>query len=189
MASIIDILQILLNRKRSPDDLKNQGARDLIRETGSQKVKEKSVSLQHDLYTSISHELLESTLPDHEKTKEQIWQEGETIIGPGVETASWNTFRVIYELLTAELETAIPDLATRISRNGARISESLRLSYRVNTRVLHISPDEHTKVIQEHPSLNTASRRDTGWQEIGTCSSRPEVVPAVKCFTSKSVAR
>ncbi|KAI1281075.1 putative cytochrome P450 [Xylaria sp. FL0933] len=129
-----------------------------IRETQRQRDIGKALAMEQNLHATIFHELLESQLPEKEKTAERLWQEGQIIIGAGTETTAWTLSviffyilrdRDIFARLTKELKTAIPDPSSRPSCNeleklpflSACISEGLRLSYGVSTRLQRISPD------------------------------------------------
>ncbi|KAI1812199.1 putative cytochrome P450 [Poronia punctata] len=99
---------------------------------------------EEGLPASVFHELFESDLPKEERTVERLRQEGELILGAGIETTGWTLSVLFYHVLnnpeigqrlTEELETAIPDPC-------ACISEALRLSYGVSSRSPRISPDE-----------------------------------------------
>ncbi|KAI1328950.1 putative cytochrome P450 [Xylariaceae sp. FL0255] len=115
-----------------------------IRETQWQRDIGKAMAKEQNLHATIFHELLESDLPEKGKTAERLWQDGQIIIGAGTETTAWTLSviffyilhnRDIYEKVFSELEEAIPD-------PYACVSEGLRLSYGVSTRLQRISPDE-----------------------------------------------
>ncbi|KAI2628686.1 putative cytochrome P450 [Hypoxylon sp. NC1633] len=129
-----------------------------IKEIQNQREVGKAMAKEQNLPATIFHELLESNLPDSEKSASRLWQEGQIIIGAGTETTAWTLSviffyvlndRSIYEALMEELERAIPDSASRPSCNdleklpylSACISEGLRLSYGVSTRLQRVSPD------------------------------------------------
>ena len=71
-----------------------------------------------DLPSTVFHTLLESNLPEEEKSLERLWQEAQLIIGAGTDTVAnaltVTTFHVlnnqeILARLRMELEDAIPD--------------------------------------------------------------------------------
>ncbi|KAI1380471.1 putative cytochrome P450 [Hypoxylon crocopeplum] len=130
-----------------------------IREIQDQKGAGKEMAKEQNLHATIFHELLESDLPDREKTAARLWQEGQIIIGAGTETTAWTLSviifyvlndRKVYDTLMAELKRAIPNPTSRPSCNdlerlpylSACISEGLRLSYGVSTRLQRVSPDD-----------------------------------------------
>ncbi|KAI1818677.1 putative cytochrome P450 [Poronia punctata] len=134
-------------------DVKSQ-----IRETQAQRGLGKTLAQEQNLHATIFHELLESDLPENEKTLSRLWQEGQIIIGAGTETTAWTLSvilfyilrdRTVYKNLMTELEAAIPDPTSHPSCNeleklpylSACISEGLRLSYGVSTRLQRVSPD------------------------------------------------
>ncbi|KAI0839698.1 putative cytochrome P450 [Hypoxylon sp. FL0890] len=129
-----------------------------IREIKEQKKTGKTTAKHDNSHVSIFDELLESDLPDREKSTTRLWQECQAVISAGTETVAWTLSviffhvlndRNVYEKLMAELENAIPNPASRPSRNNleklpylnACISEGLRLSYGVCSRLQRISPD------------------------------------------------
>ncbi|KAL9122968.1 MAG: hypothetical protein Q9187_000475 [Circinaria calcarea] len=109
-------------------------------------------------HPTIFHEILGSDLPPQEKSYERLWQEGESMIGGGVETIA-NTLNVImFNLLThpeqlacvkQELHTAMPTLGSPPSWSlleglpylSAVISEGLRTAMGVTSRFIHVAPN------------------------------------------------
>jgi cytochrome P450 len=107
------------------------------------------------LYPTIFYKLLNSNLPDKEKSIEKITDQAQTIIGAGQETVAWVLTVItcyllsnpaILQKLKAELAAAMPDpdivipeatLASLPYLTGM-IKEGLRLGYRVSTRLQHI---------------------------------------------------
>ncbi|KAI0382249.1 putative cytochrome P450 [Hypomontagnella monticulosa] len=133
-----------------------QYQRDLaaqIRELRGQREMGDIVGKEYDLPATIFHELMESNLPDKEKTDTRLWQEGQTIVGAGTETTAWTLAvlffyvlnnRDMYEKLMAELAGAIPDATSRPAYNDLEKLPyliGLRLSYGVCSRLQRISPD------------------------------------------------
>ncbi|KAJ6134167.1 cytochrome P450 [Penicillium sp. IBT 18751x] len=121
-------------------------------------------------HATIFHELLTGDLPEQEKSIARLWQEGQIVIGAGTETTAWalsvTTFYLlenpeILGRLQFELQEAIPDANERIELKrlenlpylSAVVSEGLRLSYGVSTRLQRIDPDE---------ALNFRSQSKTG---------------------------
>jgi cytochrome P450 len=106
-------------------------------------------------HPTIFHELLNSNLPDEEKSVERMTEQAVTIIGAGQETVAWVSTVIICHLLSnptilqklkSELATAIPDpdmvtpeatLANLPYLTGV-IKEGLRLGYGVSTRLARI---------------------------------------------------
>ncbi|KAI1416450.1 putative cytochrome P450 [Hypoxylon sp. FL1857] len=108
-----------------------RGFETQIRELKDQKEVGQKIAKDENAHTSIFNELLDSDLPDQEKSTTRLWQECQAIIGAGTETVAWTLSvilfyvlndRDIYERLMAELE-------------------GLRLSYGVCSRLQRISPD------------------------------------------------
>lgn len=106
---------------------------------------------------TIFHELLTGDLPAQEKRLERLWQEGQIVIGAGTETTAWGLSATIFYLLEnplllaklqSELAEAIPDPTQRVSWSTLEqlpylsgvVSEGLRLSYGVSTRLQRINP-------------------------------------------------
>lgn len=110
-------------------------------------------------HRSIFHELRDSGLPDEEKTIDRLCDEGQIFTGAGTETTaaalSQVTFyllsdREILDTLRAELRTVIPTPQAQISATkleqlpylSAVVSEGLRMSIGVTTRLPRIATDE-----------------------------------------------
>ncbi len=108
-------------------------------------------------HRTIFDEILSGNLPEEEKSLERLWQEGQIVVGGGTETAAWLLSVIVFHLLSnkeihsrleMELTQNIPDsdaLPTsselqRLPYLGAVISEGLRISYPVCTRLQRISP-------------------------------------------------
>ncbi|OTA89496.1 hypothetical protein M434DRAFT_79252 [Hypoxylon sp. CO27-5] len=147
-----------------------RGFQTQIREIKDKKEAGEITSKDEKLHISVFDELLDSDLPDREKTTARLWQECQAIIGAGTETVAWTLSviffyvlndRNVYDQLMVELEGAIPNPTSRPSWNdleklpylisyfldeltqihNACISEGLRLSYGVSSRLQRISPD------------------------------------------------
>ncbi|KAI9846675.1 MAG: hypothetical protein M1837_003730 [Sclerophora amabilis] len=123
---------------------------------GSEK---KSTPMSH---ATIFHEILNSKLPDSEKTLDRLRQEGQVVIFAGTETTAWCLSLITFHLLSnptkvqklrEELETAIPILSESPSWEQleqlpyltAVINEGLRLAPGAGTRLQRISPDQIMK--------------------------------------------
>ena len=74
-------------------------------------------------HATVFHDILDSDLPDREKTVERLWQEAQVICIAGTETTAWALSVITFYLLTnpdimqrlrEELETAIPDISARV---------------------------------------------------------------------------
>jgi cytochrome P450 len=124
----------------------------------------KNIQNNKDQYEMLSHqtvfhEILDSNLPEREKTVERLWQEAQIFTFAGTETAAWALSVMTFYLLSmpevlqqlkVELDTAIPDPQKmppwkeleRLPYLSAVIQEGLRLSIGVSTRQHRISPDE-----------------------------------------------
>ncbi|PLB36812.1 cytochrome P450 [Aspergillus candidus] len=109
---------------------------------------------------TIFHELLTGDLPTQEKRIERLGQEGQIVVGAGTETTAWTLSAIAFYLLDnptvmarlqVELKHAIPDkdnASDQITWNqleqlpylSAVITEGLRLSYGVSTRLQRINP-------------------------------------------------
>ncbi|EGX94785.1 cytochrome P450, putative [Cordyceps militaris CM01] len=106
---------------------------------------------------TIFHELLTGDLPDEEKSVSRLWQEGQIVVGAGTETTAWTLSATLFYILNdervrlrlrKELAAAIPEPCHRIDCTeleklpylSAVITEGLRLSYGVSTRLQRINP-------------------------------------------------
>jgi cytochrome P450 len=110
-------------------------------------------------HPTVFRDILDSNLPQREKTVERLWQEAQVFIFAGTETAAWmlsvTTFYIlstphILQKLKVELRAAIPDAhkipswkeLEQLPYLSAVIQEGLRLSIGVSTRQHRICPDE-----------------------------------------------
>lgn len=108
---------------------------------------------------SIFIDILESDLPESEKTVIRLGTEATTMISAGTETTAWTlTVLTVYlksqptvlAKLTSELQTVVVDpkqlpkwsVLEQLPYLSAVILESIRLSYGVATRLARIAPDE-----------------------------------------------
>ena len=108
---------------------------------------------------TVFGELLESSLPEREKSMKRISDEAAAVLAAGTETTSWTlsviTFHLldkpeVLEKLTLELRGAVPDpkqlpVSTALEQLpylGAVIQEGLRLSYGVSARSARIATQE-----------------------------------------------
>ena len=108
---------------------------------------------------SIFRDLFESNLPDSEKTVFRLVGEAAGLIGAGSETTAWTLSVVTTHLLEnpemlskvqAELKSIVKDLTNlpkwseleKLPYFGAVITEAIRLSYGVATRLARIAPDD-----------------------------------------------
>ena len=107
----------------------------------------------------IFHEILQSNLPDSDKTVSHLRDEAWTVIGAGTSTSSWVLSVATYHLianprilkkLKAELKSAIPDpdasVPIEVLENlpylVAVAQEALRLGDGVVTRLQRVSPEK-----------------------------------------------
>jgi len=108
-------------------------------------------------HPTIFHEILSSDLPLSEKKLDRLWQEGQTIVGAGTETTAWTMSVIVYHVLSnpaikkrllQELNNVMKDgnvpciQLEKIPYFAAIVSEGLRLSYGVTTRLQRVSPDQ-----------------------------------------------
>jgi cytochrome P450 len=113
-------------------------------------------------YPTIFHELLESNLPQQEKSLSRLDDEALGTIGAGVTTIAWALVIAsvhllnnpsILEKLQTELKAAIPDPTIqpdlpeleKLPYLSACIQEGIRLSYGIASRHARVSQDKATK--------------------------------------------
>jgi cytochrome P450 len=106
-------------------------------------------------HPTIFHELLNSNLPDSEKSVERLTDEAQTVIGAGQETVAWILTVITCHLLSnpvvlrklkIELATAIPDpdvitpeaTLSNLPYLTGVIKEGLRLGYGVTSRLARV---------------------------------------------------
>jgi cytochrome P450 len=126
-------------------------------------------------YHTIFHEILNSDLPDAEKSHSRLWQDGQVTIIAGTLTTASALSYVLFSLLTQpdvlyrlkkELKDAIPDPAhlpplaaiEQLPYLSACIKEGLRLSNGVSCRLQRIDPD--------NPIVFTDRMRNKGKQYV-----------------------
>jgi len=112
--------------------------------------------------TTIFHSLLNSDLPNSEKSSGRLAEEAVLLIGAGTHTTSWALSVATFHLLSqpntlhklkAELETAIPDPTTSTPLPAlealpyltAVIKEGLRLSFGNTSRIPRVALDQPIK--------------------------------------------
>jgi cytochrome P450 len=110
-------------------------------------------------HPTIFHEILESDLPDAEKSTTRLWQDGQITVLAGTLTTAWTLSVAMFHLLfqadvlrklKTELKSAISQPSSKVSLLtleqlpylAACIKESLRLSYGVSSRLQRICPNE-----------------------------------------------
>lgn len=110
-------------------------------------------------YQTIFHAILDSELPDNEKTPSRLWQDGQGVVIAGtLTTASALSYTLFYLLtqpdtlrrLKSELKSAIPDpdrlpleaALENLPFLSACIKEGLRLSNGVSHRLQRIDPEK-----------------------------------------------
>ena len=124
---------------------------------------------QDSSHPSIFHEILESDLPESEKTATRLKDEATVLVGAGTLTTADTLAIATYNLLTsprilAKLKTELKPLAPNpplptlenLPYLRAVIKEALRLSYGVSSRLQRVSPDS--------PLYFTDSATKTQWQ-------------------------
>ena len=111
---------------------------------------------------TVFSEVLDSDLPQHEKSLERLDDEALSVVGAGTETTAWALTIAAYYIinqpatlkrLQEELKATLPDPTTPVDwlcledlpYLSACIREAVRLSYGVTTRQPRISPNNPTK--------------------------------------------
>ena len=145
-----------------------------------QRVKEQIIQIKAEpketyknlAHPTLFHEILQSNLPDSDKSTMRLTDEAQIVVGAGTLTTSWTLSVAVYHLLASppvlrklklELVAAIPDPNATVSLAEleklpylhAVIQEALRLSYGVSSRLQRISPHE--------PMLFTDSTNGKTW--------------------------
>lgn len=123
-------------------------------------VKAEPRSTYQDLpHPTIFHELIQSDLPESEKTVTRLQDEALIVVGAGTLTTSWALCIATYHLLAsprilaklkAELRSAIPDpeisvplpVLENLPYLAAVAQEAIRLSDGVSSRLQRVSPDK-----------------------------------------------
>ncbi|KAJ5046317.1 uncharacterized protein L3040_003564 [Drepanopeziza brunnea f. sp. 'multigermtubi'] len=110
-------------------------------------------------HRTIFYEILNSDLPESEKSNARLAQDGQVVIVAGTLTTAWALCVAVFHLLSqpealrklkAELQTALPTPTSPITLVALEqlpyltgcIQEAIRLSYGVSTRLQRIAPDE-----------------------------------------------
>jgi len=122
-------------------------------------VKAQPRSTYQDLpHPTLFHEILQSDLPESDKTISRLTDEAAIVVGAGTLTTSWALSVATYHLLAsprilaklkAELRSAIPDsnasfplpVLEKLPYLVAVVQEAIRLSYGVSSRLQRVSPD------------------------------------------------
>jgi cytochrome P450 len=112
--------------------------------------------------TTVFHSLLNSELPNSEKSSERLAEEAVLLVGAGTHTTSWALSVATFHLLSqpntlrklkAELESAIPNPTTStplptleaLPYLTAVIKECLRLSFGTTSRIPRVALDQPIK--------------------------------------------
>lgn len=107
----------------------------------------------------LFHEILDSKLPDSQKTIHRLREEAFQLVGAGIITTAWTLSVATYYLLASprilrrlkeDLASAMPDPNTSVPLEVleqlpylvAIVQEALRLSYGVSSRLQRVSPDK-----------------------------------------------
>ncbi|RYP52696.1 hypothetical protein DL768_002203 [Monosporascus sp. mg162] len=118
---------------------------------------------------TVFHEILDSKLPEEEKTLQRLATDGGALVGAGTVTTAWAITVAVFYLLhhphclkevKHELISAVPGVTAEEQNNklptleklpylSAVIQEALRLSYGVASRLARIAPDETLKVADD----------------------------------------
>ena len=110
-------------------------------------------------HPTLFHELLQSNLPESDKSISRLADEAAIVVGAGTLTSSWALCVAIYHLLSSprilqklktELRSALSSTPTfptlsqieNLPYLSAVIQEAIRLSYGAATRLQRISPDK-----------------------------------------------
>ncbi|CAG8974551.1 hypothetical protein HYALB_00005824 [Hymenoscyphus albidus] len=113
---------------------------------------------EHGLPRTIFHSLLQSNVPEEEKSLQRLVEEGQLVVGAGADTTAHaltqTTFHVldnpeVLVKLQQELQKAMPDpsepvilsIVENLPYLSAIVNEGLRLSYGLPTRLARISPN------------------------------------------------
>lgn len=113
-------------------------------------------------HTTIFQEVLESDLPEREKTLDRLEDEAFGVMGAGTETTAWALTTAAYHLISQpgkmtrlqdELKVALPDPTApldwlhleKLPYLSACITEAIRMSYGVVSRLPRISPKKPFK--------------------------------------------
>ena len=113
-------------------------------------------------YPTLFHEILQSNLPESDKSVNRLKDEAAIVVGAGTLTSSWTLSVATYHLLASprilqqlktELRSAVPtnseaptipplSLIENLPYLAAVVQEAIRLSYGVASRLQRISPDK-----------------------------------------------
>lgn len=113
-------------------------------------------------HTTIFREVLDSDLPQHEKTLDRLEDEAFGIMGAGTETTAWALTTAAYYIISQpakmnrlqdELRAALPDTAApldwllleKLPYLSACLTEAIRMSYGVVSRLPRICPNKSMK--------------------------------------------
>lgn len=160
LMQLVDLQRVSGNRRRSKclKLLANSAKKSIRAQVVKAKAQEKPTHYNSG-HPNIFHELLQSDLPEEEKTVDRITDEAFILTGAGTGTTAWclgvATFHLlsnpqILTRLKKDLKAAIPDtnvdpplpVLEQIPYLVAIVQEALRLSYGVSSRIERISPDK-----------------------------------------------
>lgn len=133
--------------------------------------------------STVFHEILDSKLPEHEKTFKRIATDGGALVGAGTVTTAWAITVAVFNLLRNpacleklkhEISDVSPSVAVQEQQGWlpmleqlpyltAVIQESLRLSYGVASRLARIAPDEVLKVYDEGSASTAEKGKGREW--------------------------
>jgi cytochrome P450 len=111
------------------------------------------------IHQTIFYEIINSDLPEKEKSEERLSQDGQTVVIAGTLTTAWALCVAVFYLLSqpetleklkAEIQTVLKGLSSHASMAKLEqlpyltgvVQECIRLSYGVCTRLQRIAPDE-----------------------------------------------
>ena len=111
------------------------------------------------VHPTLFHEILQSNLPESDKSVSRLKDEAAIVVGAGTLTTSWALSVALFHLLASprilaklktELKSAVPDpdamvplpVLEKLPYLNAVVQEAIRLSYGVASRLQRISPEK-----------------------------------------------
>ena len=119
------------------------------------------------VHPTVFHEILQSNLPESDKSVSRLKDEAAIVVGAGTLTTSWALSVATYHLLATprvlaklkiELKTTLPDpgvtvalpVLERLPYLTAVVQEAVRLSYGVASRLQRVSPEKPLVFYDSH---------------------------------------
>lgn len=135
---------------------------------------------------TVFHEILDSKLPEHEKTFSRLATDGGALVGAGTVTTAWAATTAVFyllrkpqclQMLKQELADALPrrlneektcsqailPMLEKLPYLSAVIQESLRLSNGVASRLARIAPDEALTVRPDGDEKSRSGHATREW--------------------------